>query len=418
MQNIEMAASAHKSEASSSQQCPIDYSARSQQKTVRGVEPVDRPIERDADGVWHVRGFDEARAVLRSGNTRQAGFKADLLARLPRKMKSPILYQEGKAHQQQRKQTARFFTPKAVSSNYRQLMEALVDQLIKGLQDKKRADLSKLSMVLAIRVAGEVVGLTNSLLPGITKRLDAFFEHSIPDFSWNPRTLIGYLGNQLRIASFFLLDVKPAIQARRRNPREDVISHLLAQGYNDGEILTECVTYAAAGMATTREFISVAAWHLLEQPALRGQYLGASEEERQAILQEVLRLEPVVGNLYRRTTADIHLESQGAHITIPQGGLLNIHVHGANADESVVGEQPLTLCPRRELKGDHIPSAVMAFGDGHHRCPGSYIAIQEADIFLQRLLALDGLRIERTPNVNWNELVTGYELRKFMLVLD
>jgi len=418
MQNIELEASAHKSEASSSQQCPIDHSALSQQKTVRGVEPVDRPIERDADGVWHVRGFDEARAVLRSGNTQQAGFKADLLARLPRKMKSPILYQEGKAHQQQRKQTARFFTPKAVSSNYRQLMETLVDQLIKELQDKKRADLSKLSMVLAIRVAGEVVGLTNSLLPGITKRLDAFFEHEIDDFSWHPQTLMSFVGNQWRIASFFLLDVKPAIQARRRNPREDVISHLLAQGYNDGEILTECVTYAAAGMVTTREFISVAAWHLLEQPALRARYLVASEEERQVILQEVLRLEPVVGNLYRRATADIHLESQGAHITLPQGELLNIHVHGANADESVVGEQPLALCPGRELKGDHIPSAVMAFGDGHHRCPGSYIAIQEADIFLQRLLALDSLRIERTPKVNWNELVTGYELRKFMLVLD
>ena len=60
----------------------------------------------------------------------------------------------------------------------------------------------------------------------------------------------------------------------------------------------------------------------------------------------------------------------------------------------------------------------MAFGDGHHHCPGSYIAIQEADIFLHRLLALDGLRIERIPDVNWNELVTGYELRRFMLALD
>src|SRR5258708_39210129 len=144
-------------------------------------------------------------------------------------------------------------------------------------------------------------------------------------------------------------------------------------------------------MVRRREFMSVAAWQSLEQPAFGARSLVASEEERQAILQEVLRLEPVVGNLYRRATTDIHLESQGAHIMIPQGELLNIHVHGANADESVVGEQPLALCPGRELKGDHIPLAVMAFGDGHHRCPGSYIAIQEADIFLQRLLSLHGM---------------------------
>ncbi len=418
MQNIEMGTPAQMPEVPPGQHCPIDHSAWSQQKTTHVVEPVDKPVERATDGVWHIRGFDEARAVLRSGNTRQAGFNAEMLARLPRKMKSPILYQEGKAHQQQRKQTARFFTPKAVSSSYRQLMETLADQLVRELQNKKRADLSKLSMVLAVRVAGEVVGLTNSRLPGMPNRLAAFFEHNMSVFSWHLRALLGFVGNQLRIASFFFLDVKPAIQARRRNPREDVISHLLAQNYSDSEILTECVTYAAAGMVTTREFISVAAWHLLEQPALRARYLGAPEEERQAILQEVLRLEPVVGNLYRRATADIHLDSQGTHIMIPRDELVNIHVHSANEDESVVGEQPLALCPERELQGDHIPPAVMAFGDGHHRCPGSYIAIQEADIFLQRLLALKGLRVERVPDVKWNELVTGYELRNFMLALD
>jgi hypothetical protein len=49
--------------------------------------------------------------------------------------------------------------------------------------------------------------------------------------------------------------------------------------------------------------------------------------------------------------------------------------------------------------------------DGHHRCPGSYVALQETDIFLRRLLALDGLRIACTPTLRWNDLVTGYELR-------
>ena len=60
----------------------------------------------------------------------------------------------------------------------------------------------------------------------------------------------------------------------------------------------------------------------------------------------------------------------------------------------------------------------MSFGDGHHRCPGSYIAIQETDILLRRLLALDGLRIERLPDLSWNDLVTGYELRKFIIAIN
>jgi hypothetical protein len=37
---------------------------------------------------------------------------------------------------------------------------------------------------------------------------------------------------------------------------------------------------------------------------------------------------------------------------------------------------------------------------------------------LQRLLALDTLRIERPPMLNWNELTTGYEVRDFFIALD
>jgi hypothetical protein len=48
---------------------------------------------------------------------------------------------------------------------------------------------------------------------------------------------------------FYLLDGQPAICARRDAPHEDLISHLLAQGYRDSEVLTECVTFGAAGLS-------------------------------------------------------------------------------------------------------------------------------------------------------------------------
>ncbi len=92
-------------------------------------------------------------------------------------------------------------------------------------------------------------------------------------------------------------------------------------------------------------------------------------------------------------------------------------IYAANADETVVGEEPLGLCPGRAIDGERIPSMLLGFGDGHHRCPGSYLAIQETDIFLQRLLAVDTLYIERTPALYWNELTTGYEVRNFLLAL-
>jgi cytochrome P450 len=236
---------------SQSMRCPVDHMALAQQKTARGTENGPK-ISRDTEGVWHVRGYEEAKTVLRSPDTTQAGFKAELLERAPSNMNPPILYQEGKAHHEQRKQTARFFAPKTVSDKYHQLMESLSEQIVTELQRTKHADLSDLSMVMAVRVAGQVVGLTGSLLPGLNRRLDAFFTNDLLPRGWSPRSIISLVRNQARIAAFFWLDVKPAINARCKQPREDVISHLLGRGATDAEILTECITYAAAGMVTTR----------------------------------------------------------------------------------------------------------------------------------------------------------------------
>jgi cytochrome P450 len=399
-----------------SNRCPVDHKTYSQQKTARVVEPTDLPITCDEQEIWHVRNFEEARAILRHPNTKQAGFNADMIAKLPRSIRAPILYQEGKPHHQQRKQTARYFAPKVVSTRYRQLMEKFADRLIVKLQREKRADLSRLSLEQAVCVVSEVVGLTNSLLPGMTGRLETFFVEPGPAKSpWH--TFWHLLRSQTVMSIFYLLDVLPAIKARKREAKEDVISHLIGQNAKKSEILMECITYAAAGMVTTREFINIATWHFLEQPALRVRYLSASEEERYAMLSEILRLEPVIGHIYRRATADIQVESNGRSIEIPSDSLIDLHVYSANADTAIVGDHALELCPARSIQDDAIPSVLMGFGDGHHRCPGSYIAIQETDIVLQRLLALDGLHIEHAPTITWSDLVAGYELRDFMITL-
>lgn len=404
--------------------CPVDHTALFQKKTARAAESAEAPdVERGADGTWHIRGFQEARAILRGPDTRQAGFRADLINRISARGNAPILYQEGKAHQQQRKQTARFFTPKKVSGDYRTLMETLADDLIADLKRTQRADLSALSLTLAVQVASAVVGLTNSRKPGTARRLESFFSIDLGGAT-APRgfrkllaRVRGVIQSQSRVTKFFRLDVKPAIEARRRQPQEDVISYLLAQGYSDREILTECITYGAAGMITTREYISMAAWHMLEDSELRARYLAAGEDERMTILEEILRLEPVVGHLYRRATDDIHLAHGDESVTIPQGVLVDLHIHATNTDERIVGEHPFAICPDRELRGERVSAELLSFGDGAHRCPGSYIALQESDIFLRRLLALDGLRIGRAPTVTWSDLVTGYELRDFQITL-
>jgi len=126
----------------------------------------------------------------------------------------------------------------------------------------------------------------------------------------------------------------------------------------------------------------------------------------------------VVAGLYRRATADLTIDSDGTEVAIPQGEKVKVHIYAANEDERVVGEYPLGLCPTRQMKDESVPDMVMSFGDGIHRCPGAFIAIQETDIFLQHLLALDNLRIVSKPAIRWNEPIEAYEVRDFLLSLD
>jgi len=412
----EIVAHAHTDELP--KRCPVDHKTYSQQKTSQATEAAGTAISCDDAGIWHVQRFDDARAILRSPHTKQAGFNAELMDKLPQTMRPAILYLEGKPHHQQRKQTARFFAPKVVSTKYRELMENVAERHVAKLQRQKRIELSNLTLEMAASVIAEVVGLTNSLLPGMPHRLETFIHNAGTDTnSSRVRTFLHFLRSQVLMATFFFIDVKPAIKAHKHTPQEDVISHLLGQNAKDSEILMECITYAAAGMATTREFISISTWHFLEQPELRIRYLSAPEEERYEMLHEILRMEPVVSHLYRRTTADLSLEHGGQPITIPEGALIDLHIYGTNADEAIVGEHALEICPGRKIQGDAISSVLMSFGDGHHRCPGSFIAIQETDIMLQHLLALDGLSIEHPPTLLWNELLTSYEVRNFSLRL-
>jgi cytochrome P450 len=398
--------------------CPVDHSQLTSAHPVRKTAPTPSQtapaLEQDAHGTWHVHRFDLCRQILRSDSTRQAGFSVEKFGKAMTGMRDPILYLEGEAHHKLRSQTAKFFTPTTTQTKHLGMMQELTERLIGRLKQQGKADLSELSLELAVGVAAQVIGLTHSPLKGLAARMGILAQHP-ENLNALQRSL--HL-SKIAVCLFnvFWRDIRPAIVSRRRNPQNDVISHILALGYQDHEILGECVTYGAAGMLTTREFISVTAWHLLERPALKARYLVAGETERHAILAEILRLEPVIASVKRRSTQSITLEVDGTTQTIPEGALLHLHIYSANADPSVVGQDPHDLCPQRPLpKGVQEP--IMSFGDGHHRCPGSFLAFAETDVFLRRLLALP-IVLESKPTLSFNTTLDGYEIRNIHIRLE
>jgi hypothetical protein len=266
-----------------------------------------------------------------------------------------------------------------------------------------------MAMDMSVTVAAEIVGLTEHLLPGMAGRIASFLSNAPVGIPMSPQLVWRIVTSQTKLGIFYLLDVWPNIRARRKTPREDVISHLLSVGYKDSEILTECVLFGAAGMVTTREFITIAALHLIEQTAVRERFLKADDAEQRAILEEILRLEPVIGKLYRRATAGFDL-TEGEHVEAGQEFVVDIR--SANGDAEAVGACPFHLDPDRAMPDPRTGRPAMGFGDGRHRCPGAFIAMQESAVFLAALLALPGLRVVGTPDVRWNKLVGGYEFHE------
>ena len=394
--------------------------AVNRRRAVRVEEATSPRVERDGK-VWRIRSAAAARQILGERRaTTQAGFTAESIPKGYLKH-HPILVSDGPLHDRQRSKVGRFFAPKVVTARYSTLMADCADRLLAEAAAQPVIRLDELALLYTVEVTAQAVGLTDSPVPAMARRLVSFFNQPPFDITRDDlgRTNRDWMraawNGLLPVLRFYLSDVRPAIRSRRRGPREDVISHLIAEGYTNADILVECVTYGTAGMVTTREFIGMAAWHLLRHPRLRHRYLEAQQTERLAILNEIIRLEPVVGHLYRRVQQPVSFDDEGTTFTAEPGDLVDLCVRAANSDPETVGPAPLDLRPMRPLPPG-VDEAVLSFGHGAHRCPGQPLAIMESDVLLHRLLARD-VTIAAEPTIEWDDLIAGYGLRGFDLHL-
>lgn len=384
--------------------------SNSQRRSVKPGEYCPVGIEREG-ALWHIGSLAAAREVLRARReTTQAGFTSEFI---PKDVLEhhPILLSDGPLHDEQRTKVARFFAPRIVESEYRAGIEQIAERYVEQARERGTVDLAELALHYAVEVTAGIVGLTASPVAKMSRRLEKFFRQPPldmrePGLGRTRRQWMAAAVNGLTpLGRFHFSDVRPAIRERRESPRDDLISHLIAEGYTDLDILVECVTYGTAGMVTTREFIVMAAWHLLTDADLRERYLAAERPERLAILHEIIRLEPVVGHLYRRVQTEVDIAGE----RLAPGDLIDLNIRAANADPEAFGADALELKPGRELPRGVDP-AGLAFGDGVHRCPGQPLAMAETDALLVRLLSTTAHAISE-PQLGWEDLIEGYTLR-------
>jgi cytochrome P450 len=373
-------------------------------------------------GTRITQGFAGSREILRSADVRQAGgASADLVIDNPDH--TSFFFLDGELHRKRRASVAGYFTPRAIINRYHPIINRTMDDVISKLQRDGSGLLDEMALALAVNVTAEILGVVNdgdpldlahrfhairatSLKPNRSP-LRRFFEDKL--FGWY------FGGRRARMAmEMYKVHIAPAAEARRNDPKDDVVSYMVKEGYSVPSMIMECMTYGTAGVSTTREFIGMAAWHLFDRPELKDAFLAADEDGQFAILQEVLRLDPVSGFLYRRAEADIPDAAEGP---IKAGDVMAISIRNANLDEEAVGQCPFSFDLERTAKAKNVAS-YMNFGDGPHRCPGSQVALHEGRMFLDRLMRVPGVRLVGEPTMVWNVNTQSYEIRKMMIACD
>ncbi|MBP6581842.1 MAG: cytochrome P450 [Sphingorhabdus sp.] len=351
--------------------------------------------------------FAAMRAILRSPKVRQAGAAADQQD-LSNPDEISFFFLDGEKHRKRRTAVAGMFSPKAIKTRHMHVMTRTMDAIVAKLQRSGSCALDELSWHMAVNVAAEIIGLTNSdTSDNLARRVQNVLETSM---GRKPGWLnkIGYRARLLfHVGMFWHHDLSPAIKARRKQPMDDVITHMVTENYSKKGMIMEALSYGGAGMMTTREFIVMSAWHLFEKPDLLERFLTRDEADQFAILEEILRLDPVASFLYRR--ADDAIEGSSGEV-IPKNELLCLSIRDANTDPAATGTCPYALDPDRAKRMKAV-GAYMSFGEGPHRCPGAQVALHETRVFLDRLFRLPGIRLVSEPDISWNPHIQGYELR-------
>jgi cytochrome P450 len=204
--------------------------------------------------------------------------------------------------------------------------------------------------------------------------------------------------------------LETAIDRRRREPGDDLLSSLLAEldGRQEGgtpamsepELVSVISTLIGAGNETTRYQIGNLMLLLFRHP----DQLAAVRQDPElvtAAVEESLRyFSSVKGNM-RVATVDFVI----GDVCIPAGDLVQICWASTGRDEDVF-DRPEEFDIFRSDVIKHI-----AFSKGPHSCLGAPLARIEAQVALERLLnRLNGLRLVREPTYP-DEYVSGVQVQ-------
>jgi cytochrome P450 len=325
----------------------------------------------EARASWMVFRYADVQRILLDTHTFSSQRAPNPDGSLDPIMSGSMLGTDPPRHQQIRSLVAQAFTPRTIA-RLEPWIISIVHDLLDRVQGKGEMDVvDNLAFPLPITVIAELLG--------VPRNDQELFRQ------WTAEIVGGDIAKQPAATQKIVHYISTAMEQRRKEPQEDLISNLLAAKI-DGETLPEkdllgvCALMFVAGHETTTGLISNAIVCFDEHPDAMRQVLAHPELLPSAI-EEVLRYRAVVHSMVRVATVDTVLCGQ----QIKAGDLVIPLFAAANFDEAQFPHPEIFDIQR-------MPNRHLGFGHGIHFCLGAPLARLEARIALEAML-------ERLPHL-------------------
>jgi cytochrome P450 len=280
-----------------------------------------------------------------------------------------ILYMDGAEHRRYRALVQPSFLPKRASWWTERWVMGAIDALLDRMEPNGSADLN-----VELFSAIPLLTITGSFGVSVADALDI-------------RQAVTSDG--LGIEAFTRI-VPPIVRARREEPRDDLISVLVAaevtdedgstHRLTDEEVLIFAFILLAAGSGTTWKQMGITMLALFDHP----EWLAAARDDRaqlRPVVEESLRWMPTDPMFSRFVSRDAVL----AGIDVPEGAVVHVCLAAANRDPAR-WERPDAFDPSRTVQPH------MGFGNGAHICLGMHVARAE-------IVTAIGALLDRFPNL-------------------
>ncbi|HEX9859526.1 MAG TPA: cytochrome P450, partial [Paracoccaceae bacterium] len=274
-----------------------------------------------------------------------------------------MLELEPPRHTRLRSLVLRAFTSRriaALAPEIAQLTHDLIDGLPEGEFDLLKHFGQRLPVIVIARLLGVPEAMSDDLL------------------RWSNAMVGMYMAGRTRetedravaATTSFVAFMRGYVDARRAQPADDLITHLIAaeeggEKLSTEELITTCILLLNAGHEATVHSIGNGVKTLLETGT------RLADHPIEAIVEEILRYDPPLHLFTRHAYEDVEVMGH----TIPKGSEIGLLLAAANRDPAMF-DAPGRFDPARPAKPN------TSFGAGLHFCVGAPLARLELQIAL------------------------------------